>query len=614
MLGKSSRTAWTPTLLATAVGAGLLTAAPASALTGSDAGYAFTAKLNIGDAAACTGTLVDPQWVLTAASCFAVDGKAATAGKPAVKTTITVGRTDLSQTGGSVREGVELVPRTDRDVVMVKLAQPVVGVKTARIASSAPASGEELVAAGFGRTKTEWVPDKLHSGVFPVASVDTRTVGLNGSDKAAICQGDAGGPALRGSGDRAELVGVVSRSWQGGCLGTDASETRTGAVAARTDDLNPWIQQVRALPKTAKFTSGDYNGDGKDDVAALYNYGEVEGRGRVALWVFTSDGKTLTAPRTWWDSQDGAWNWNAVQLTSGDYNGDGKDDVGILYNYGQTGDGRNQTGLWTFTSTGSGFKEPAKVWDSGSGSWNWDRSKLTSGDYNGDGKADIGVLYNYGQTGDGRNQTGLFSFAGTGSGFKEPAKVWDSGSGSWNWDRSKVTSADFNGDGKLDVAVLYNDGQDSNGRNHTGLWFAGGATGLGTPKKVWDSGNDSWNWNASKLTAGDYNGDGKADIGILYNYGQTGDGRNQTGLWTMNGTTDGVSAPQKVWDSGSGSWNWDWSDVVSGDFDGDGKKDLAAWYTYGPGPDGRDRSRLFTFTSTGTGMAAPVVQWDSSLG
>ncbi|WP_406503235.1 FG-GAP repeat domain-containing protein [Streptomyces sp. NBC_00212] len=163
------------------------------------------------------------------------------------------------------------------------------------------------------------------------------------------------------------------------------------------------------------------------------------------------------------------------------------------------------------------------------------------------------------------------------------------------------------------VGALYNYGVE-NGRNHTALFtFSSTGGSFKAPVKAWDSDSDSWNWNASKLTAGDYNGDGKADIGILYNYGQTNDGRSQTGLWTMAGTTDGVSAPKKVWDSGSDSWNWNWSEVVSGDFNGDGKQDIAAWYTYGPGLNGRDRSRLFTFTSIATGMNAPTVQWDSSI-
>ncbi|MFI6476047.1 trypsin-like serine protease [Streptomyces sp. NPDC050516] len=614
MSGKTSRTTWAAGLLAAAAAAtGLATATPAIALSGADVTngtYAFTAKINVTDKQACSGALVDPQWVLTAASCFTTDGQPAKAGKPAVKTTVTVGRMDLTQSTGSVQEAVELVPRTDRDVVMVKLAQPVPGVTPARIASAAPAPGEQLTSTGFGRTRTEWVPNKAHSGVFTVGAVDGGAVSLNGSDKAVICQGDAGGPVVRGSGDQAELVAVNSRSWQGGCLGTDASETRTGAVSARVDDLNPWIQQVRALPKQSKFTSGDFNGDGKDDVAVLYDYGNIGGRNRTALWVFTSNGKALTAPRTWWDSQGDSWNWNSVQLTSGDFDGDGKTDIGALYNYGVE-NGRNHTALFTFSSTGGSFKTPVKAWDSGTDSWNWNASKLTAGDYNGDGKADIGVLYNYGQTNDGRSQTGLWTFTSTGSGISAPRKVWDSGSDSWNWDASKIASGDFDGDGKQDVAVLYNYGSE-NGRNRTGLWFSGGASGLTSPNKVWDSQGDSWNWNASKLTAGDYNGDGKADIGVLYNYGQTNDGRSQTGLWTMSGTTAGVSAPNKVWDSGSDSWNWNWSEVVSGDFNGDGKQDIAAWYTYGPGPDGRDRSRLFTFTSTATGMNNPAVQWDSS--
>ncbi|MEV7076930.1 trypsin-like serine protease, partial [Streptomyces sp. NPDC093990] len=224
----------------------------------------FVAKVNVGEQSACTGTLVDPQWVLTAASCFAADGKLS-AGKPAVATTVTVGRTDLSQTGQSVQQALWLVPHADRDLVLVRLAARVTdpAVKPVRLATTPAAAGEELVKAGFGRTKTEWVPDKLHTGTFTVAATAATTVDLNGSDTATVCKGDAGGPALRTVDGTMELVAVNSRSWQGGCLGIDPTETRTGAIDTRVDDIGAWVKEVFSREKV---TPADIDGDGKDDL------------------------------------------------------------------------------------------------------------------------------------------------------------------------------------------------------------------------------------------------------------------------------------------------------------------------------------------------------------
>ncbi|MYV65161.1 esterase, partial [Streptomyces sp. SID2131] len=71
---------------------------------------------------------------------------------------------------------------------------------------------------------------------------------------------------------------------------------------------------------------------------------------------------------------------------------------------------------------------PVKKWDNvsaGAGSWNWDRSKVTTGDFNGDGRSDVGVLYDNGQNASGVNQTALWTFTSTGSGFGGPVKKWD---------------------------------------------------------------------------------------------------------------------------------------------------------------------------------------------
>ncbi|MGW0825543.1 trypsin-like serine protease, partial [Streptomyces sp. NPDC002845] len=98
------------------VGPIALCAVPAAAVTGpaspaSDTTHAYTAQLIIGGHdRGCSGVLVDREWLLTAASCFADDPAASLtvpAGKPQLKTTATIGRSDLTSTSaGAVREVV----------------------------------------------------------------------------------------------------------------------------------------------------------------------------------------------------------------------------------------------------------------------------------------------------------------------------------------------------------------------------------------------------------------------------------------------------------------------------------------------------------------------------
>ncbi|MFC7303055.1 S1 family peptidase [Streptomyces monticola] len=297
MFSRRPRTAWMTGLLAAAVTTGALTAAPAQAVEGAaaeDGSHAFTARLDIGSGTrGCSGALVDKQWVLTAASCFADDpakGAGVTEGAPKWKTTATIGRTDLNGSAGTVADVVELVPHEGRDVVLAKLAKPVTGITPVAVATTAPAKGERLKVAGYGRTHTEWVPDKLHTAAFTVDSVQASSVGLTGADPAGatVCKGDTGGPAFRESAGRAELVAVNSTSGQAGCVGTDPSETRRGAVDTRVDDLSTWVQKVSyrtEFPKapwkyaehiaSGYFTGGSAGGKRHMDMIVRWVDGEV---------------------------------------------------------------------------------------------------------------------------------------------------------------------------------------------------------------------------------------------------------------------------------------------------------------------------------------------------
>ncbi|MER7951309.1 trypsin-like serine protease [Streptomyces sp. NPDC096079] len=260
----------------------------------------FTAKIDVGEQSACTGALVAPQWVLTAATCFAADGKPA-AGKPAVPTTVTVGRVDVTQTGGSVQRAVELVPHADRDLVLVRLATRITDIAPVRIAATPAAQGEKLTKAGFGRTRTEWTSDRLHTGAFTVTSSAATTLNVDPSDTATVCKGDAGGPSLRTVNGVTELVSVTSRAWQGGCLGIDAAETRTGAVDTRADGLASWVTSATQRPVVFKGGETLRPGDELESENAklvmqadgnLVLYHITGGTGRnAALWASNTGGK-----------------------------------------------------------------------------------------------------------------------------------------------------------------------------------------------------------------------------------------------------------------------------------------------------------------------------------
>ncbi|WUB73563.1 RICIN domain-containing protein [Streptomyces sp. NBC_00576] len=221
---------------------------PASAVTGTPAPAAnatYAAQLVVGDHdRGCSGVLVARQWLLTAASCFADDPATSIsvpAGKPARKTTATIGRSDLTGTAGAVREVVELVPSAGRDVVLARLNLAVTNVTPIALATTAPTAGEELQFAGYGRTATEWAPLSLHTGTLSVDASTANTVTVTGKNGVAACMGDTGGPVIRTVGGVPQLAALNSRSYQGGCFGIDAAETRTGGIATRIDDLSSWV-------------------------------------------------------------------------------------------------------------------------------------------------------------------------------------------------------------------------------------------------------------------------------------------------------------------------------------------------------------------------------------
>ncbi|MEU8639646.1 FG-GAP-like repeat-containing protein [Amycolatopsis sp. NPDC048633] len=551
----------TATISAAVIVAGLLAAGPAAAVPGAAATNAgFAAKITT-DGRACSGALVEPRLVLTAASCFPTN-------PPATPVSVTV--------GSHVAKVTTVLPRTDRDVALVRLDTTITDVTPLKLsaAEGVPGASEQLTLTGWGRTATDWVPNEAHSGTFTVATSSVTTLSLTGS--ADACKGDAGAPVFRADGT---LAAVAGKSWQHGCLGE--TETRQGTTAARADDLSGWIRD-EAIVGTAKAVGHGVTlswtpvaGTATYSVYASPNGAPVPA---AELFIGSTSGTTLLHSAT----SRKTWSYLVVASTGGmsapftaktgarsltDFTGDGKADI-ATFTRGSAGD------VFVSGSDGAKFTGTSVQWH--------DRFAVgaeipLSGDFNGDGKADV-ATFARGSTGD------VYVALSDGTKFDGNGVMWQEYFAA-NSETPMV--GDFNGDGKDDIATFV----------------------LGTAGDVYVALSDGTKFGASALwhgdfgfgtelpAVGDFNGDGKDDIAV-FTRGSTAD--------VYVALSDGsrfVGNAVKWHDSFA--WNSELPAV--GDFDGDGKDDIAT-FTRGTTSD------VFVSLSDGTKFVGNSVKWHDAFG
>lgn len=558
-----AKTALPLTLVAAAALAGTSAAqAVVGADEGANAAYRFAARVQVGElpGRSCSGALVAPQWVVTAKACFGTQ-----AGVPTARTTVTVGRTDLAGTGGHTVPVTWLVPHPRRDVALARLAVPVRDVAPVKLATAAPQAGEALRVLGFGRTATAWVPDRLHGASVTVAAVGATTIDVtSGGSGAAVCKGDAGGPALRLTGGGAELAGLHHTSGQQGChavTGTDA-----GVVETRVDDLGAWFAGVAVTNCNAVGTAhgtsqvggvlalADWNGDCRSDIMNQNPAGELR--------VFRSTGNLSADGRLFTGRADVGTGWTAAaypRVLTGDFTGDG---LGDIINQGTAGELRIFPGSGTLATSamfpvrravGAGFTTTAYV-------------GLITGDFNGDGRTDLGArLANRTQlriflsTGDTSADNRLFPVA--------PSATLDLLAADQDTTSTigDLLPADVDGDGRTDII----------GRNADGKLFAWRSTGVATAGRLFDGRvlvGSGWTTAYPRIITGDFNGDGRTDIA---NQNTAGDLR----IWSSSGnlSRDGVLFPgATVATADLNLTVANYPRLLTGDVDGDGRTDIVA--------------------------------------
>lgn len=321
----------------------------------------------------------------------------------------------------------------------------------------------------------------------------------------------------------------------------------------------------------AQWFSGDVDGDGRTDLFKIYD--DFQGTGRfVSINVHRSVGTSFTH-ESWHPEPGGPFPSTNIALgqsqwLSADFNGDGRTDLAAIYNNNGTmnADVYLSTGGSTRVSGGFVYRR----WAVGQGGWISTapgNSQWFAADFNGDGKADLAKIWNDGST--------LSSdvHISTGSGFV--MQRWATNQGGWistdpKLGNSQWFAADFNGDGKTDLAKIWNVNATMNADVHL-------STGRDFTMQRWATAIPGWvstdvSKNNSQYFSGDFNGDGKTDLSRIWACSVGGM------CMDVYAARAGAFAAQR-WATSQGGWiNTGERQWFSGDFNGDGRTDLAKFF------------------------------------
>ena len=282
-----------------------------------------------------------------------------------------------------------------------------------------------------------------------------------------------------------------------------------------------------------RMISGDFNGDGKPDLAIL-SWNISNNTSYVTILLSNGDG-TFAAPTTSVAYAQGLIGGDGVpgSIAAADFNGDGKLDIAVVGDYVSAGGAAILLGNGDGTFKATTNLTPIK-----------DFGQIATGDFNGDGIPDL-VVTNYFEFGSSPT-----IFLGKGDG----TFVAKTASFTLAYFPTSIVVGDFNGDGLLDLAFADLNGVEIALGNGDGTFKETAASPIAVPSELYS------------LTVGDFNRDGKLDLAGLDNYNDR--------IVLLNGAGDGTFTVTATTPAVSQDWLGPFA-MVAADFNEDGVPDLA---------------------------------------
>ena len=298
-------------------------------------------------------------------------------------------------------------------------------------------------------------------------------------------------------------------------FGTDNSFSSNGISLISTGpDSNP-----------CSLATGDFNGDNQLDIAVTNCRSNNLG---ISLGYGDGEFSLQTTYPTGTNSKP-----NAIVVN--DLNNDGALDIAVC--------NLDADNIGIFLGNGNGQFSNQKTFSTGVGSGPY---SIASGDFDGDGRADIAVV-NW-------NVSTLGIFLGYGNGEFSSQIVYSTGSNSHSF---SLVIADFNKDNRQDIAVTT---YAANGI----VIFLGYGNGSFASRLVLSTGDE---FNPNAIAVADFNNDDRLDI--VVSDGET----SKFGVFLGNDNGQFSLPTMYSMDTGSGS-----TSIVTGDFSNDGRLDVALSY------------------------------------